>query len=136
MSDELTESIKLGEGCKLKAYQDSEGIWTIGYGRNLQELTISLWQAEEWLEEDIEKAFEEALKFEEFECFDNNKRREDVLVEMVFNMGAPRVREFKKMLAAIRSRRWDDAAAEMLDSKWAKQVGNRAIRLANKMRAG
>ncbi len=134
ISSELLESVKRHEGWRNKAYQDSEGIWTVGYGRNLQELVISEEQGQEWLIEDIKEARKGALRFPEFRLLNNV--RKDVFVEMVFNMGPSRVAGFRNMLAAIRDKDWQEAAAQMLDSKWARQVGRRAYRLANLMERG
>lgn len=135
MKSKLVESIKLHEGWRNKAYQDSEGIWTIGYGRNLQELTINKSEGEAWLCADIAEAKALALRFPEYDSLDTHARK-DVLVEMVFNMGPRRVAGFRNMLRAMRERDWDEAAMEMLDSKWADQVGKRAQRLSEQMRTG
>ncbi len=59
--------------------------------------------------------------------------RYSVLVDMAFNMGVPRLLQFVMTLKAVREGRYADAAKEMLDSTWAKQVGQRAIRLAAMM---
>ena len=133
-STELRSSVRRHEGWRNKAYQDSEGIWTIGYGRNLQELVITKEQGEKWLEEDLRVARLASKRFPEFTLM--NPVRQDVFIEMVFNMGPSRVAGFRNMLAAIREGDWNDAADEMLDSKWARQVGRRAVRLAQIMRDG
>lgn len=131
----LLQQLKRHEGLRLKAYKDSEGIWTIGYGRNLQELSISDIQAERWLAEDIEKAKHDV--FGSFPvCYSLTDLRQNVLVNMCFNLGISRLRKFKKMWKAIHDANYDEAAIEMLDSKWAKQVGRRATELANEMRKG
>lgn len=129
------DSIKRHEGWRSKAYQDTEGIWTIGYGRNLQELEISLELGTQWLLEDIQNAEKEARKFPEWDYLDT-EARQDAFVEMVFNMGSPRVSGFRNTLRAIREQDWEEAATEMLDSKWADQVGVRARRLSEQMRTG
>jgi lysozyme len=59
-----------------------------------------------------------------------------VLVNMAFNLGPTRLKGFKKFIAAFDAKDWDGAVIEMLDSKWAKQVGARAIRLAKMVRTG
>ena len=133
--DHLLESIKLHEGWRSKAYQDSEGVWTVGYGRNLQELEISPETGSQWLSEDIKKARRYARRFPEYSFLDMPARK-DAFVEMVFNMGPGRVAGFRNMLRAIREHDWAEAAWQMLDSKWARQVGKRADRLAGQMRTG
>ncbi len=134
-STQLFNRLKIKEGKRLHAYQDTRGIWTIGYGRNLQELVITDKQAEEWLETDMLDAIQEAAAFAEYSFLDTNARQ-NVLCEMVFNMGAPRVRNFGRMLAAIARQDWIIAAAEMVNSAWAKQVGDRATELAKMMFSG
>lgn len=65
-----------------------------------------------------------------------NDPRQDVLANMAFNMGLPRLLGFKRSLAAMQTQEWAEAAAEMLDSEWAREVGGRAIRLAKQMHDG
>lgn len=128
------DSIRLHEGWRDKAYQDTEGVWTIGYGTNLQELRIGKGIGERWLMEQVEIAHDAAQRFPEYEML--NTARRNVLIEMIYNMGPSRVAGFKKMLAAIREGDWEEAAVQMLDSKWARQVGNRARTLAALMEEG
>ena len=52
---------------------------------------------------------------------------------MCFNMGAPRLSGFKKFIAGVNAGDWNTAAVEMMDSRWARQVGNRAERLKNRI---
>lgn len=122
------------EGLKLRAYQDSVGVWTIGYGTNLQELEIDEPTAYRWLCDAIEQARVYARSFPEYSKM--GEVRKDVFLEMIYNMGPGRLAGFKKMLAAIDQKDWETAAQEMLDSKWASQVGQRAHRLAEQMRTG
>jgi lysozyme len=69
-------------------------------------------------------------------AFSLNNTRRGVLINMLFNMGLPKVMKFKKMLAAISDSAWNRASAEMLNSKWARQVGKRSTYLAGLMRKG
>jgi lysozyme len=62
--------------------------------------------------------------------------RQLVLVDMGFNMGIPRLCKFKKMWNAIHEEKYDIAAKEMLDSRWANQVKSRSVKLANAMHNG
>lgn len=128
------QSIRQHEGWRDTAYQDTVGVWTIGYGTNLQELTIDKALGNKWLEAGVEEAQTAAARFPEFQML--TPIRQDVLVEMVYNMGPSRVAGFKKLLLAIRQGDWELAAMEMLDSKWANQVGQRAQRLAKQMESG
>lgn len=132
MNPELLASLKSHEGCRLKAYQDPIGIWTIGYGRNLQQLEITRDQAEVWLIEDATKAINELNRaFQGWK--DHSETRQNVLIEMMFNMGAPRLAGFLKFWAALRDKNYHAAAQEMLSSRWASQVGQRAKTLAARM---
>ena len=129
---DLEESIMLHEGLRLKPYKDSVGKLTIGYGRNLDDMGISEGEAEFMLLEDITRASTAVRQFSWARKLDHI--RADVVTEMVFNMGLPRVLGFKKMIQALREDDYEEAAVQMLDSKWATQVGQRAITLADKMR--
>ena len=133
--ERLTRSIEGHEGYRDKAYQDTEGVWTIGYGTNLQTLQIDEATGRRWLIDHIDDAIRAAKRFPEYRDLDTKARRE-VFVEMVYNMGPSRVAGFKNMLSAIRRNDWADAAEEMLDSKWARQVGRRARTLSELMRNG
>ena len=55
---------------------------------------------------------------------------------MMFNLGMPRLKGFVNMLSALEKGNWLDATDEMLNSKWAKQVGSRSSRLAEMMETG
>lgn len=135
MDSRLLESIERHEGYRDRAYQDTEGVWTIGYGTNLQELQIDEFLARKWLLEDVEEAERYARQFPEWSYLDTDARK-NVFIEMVYNMGPSRVAGFRNTLAAIRNRDWEEAAVEMLDSKWARQVGRRARTLSELMRSG
>jgi len=131
----LRQLVAKHEGCKLNAYQDSEKVWTIGYGTNLQSLRIDLETAEKWLDEGLKSAVVSARMFPEWHFLDTDARQ-NAFSEMVYNMGPLRVGGFKNMLAAIRAKDWDTAANEGLASKWAGQVGKRAVTLMRMLRSG
>lgn len=131
---DLVESTAHHEGFRANAYQDTEGVWTIGYGTNLQELKITPALARVWLREKLAEAEQEAKSNGYLDGL--NRARRNVVIEMIYNLGLPRFQTFRKFLAALRARNWNQAADEMLDSKWARQVGRRADRLANLMRTG
>jgi len=118
----------------MTAYQDIKGIWTIGYGTNLQKLVIKEELAVEWLTDHLDQAEMLAGGFPWFA--DLSQPRKDVVIEMIYNLGLAGFGKFGKMHRAVLEKRWDDAAAEMLDSDWRKQVGLRAERLAQQMRSG
>lgn len=135
ISSALIESVKHHEGFRSKAYQDTVGVWTIGYGTNLQELKdFPEHYAEFFLKRDLINC---AYALAQKSCWrDLDQTRRDVLTEMAYNLGIPRLNKFTKMWAAIEKGDYAEAAEEMLDSKWAQQVGVRAIRLSRRMRSG
>lgn len=131
MRPELVASLKLHEGLKLKPYKDTAGILTVGYGHNLEQ-EITREEAEVMLISDIQKAIKELDRA--FQGWKNHSEvRQNVLIEMMFNMGATRLAGFLKFWAALRAKDYKQAAQEMLSSRWASQVGQRAITLAARM---
>ena len=130
----LIASVKTHEGLKLQVYKCPANRLTIGYGRNLDDRGISREEAEMLLLNDLETSTKEAKKFEFYENLTSN--RQDVIVEMIFNLGLTRFKKFKKTIGYINQANYSAAADEMLDSRWAKQVGQRALTLSNKFRAG
>ena len=128
MSD-LTAMLKRHEGVRLTAYTDSVGKLTIGVGRNISDVGLSRDEVEYLLANDIARCRHEAVTtWEWFISFDSV--RADVIVSMLFNLGLTRLLRFKKFLNACASKDWHGASKEMLDSKWAVQVGKRAEELA------
>lgn len=127
----LIASVKTHEGLRLTPYLCTSGVQTIGFGRNL-ERGITIQEAELLLLNDLEVSTEEAKKFEFYSYLTSN--RQDVIVEMIFNLGLTRFKNFKKTIKAIENKDFAAAADEMLNSAWASQVGQRAITLSNKMR--
>lgn len=135
MSDRLRDLLIKHEGVRLKPYTDSVGKLTIGCGRNLDDLGITEREALVLLENDIVRTRREVSGF--FPWFkDLDEVRQDVMINMAFNLGLPRLLGFQKMLVAVKHQDWEEAAKQMLDSKWAEQVGSRALELSNMMRMG
>lgn len=124
------EMIKKHEGFRQYPYKCTAGKLTIGYGRNLDDVGISREEAEYLLEMDLDKHTEELDKVITW-AVPNDVYA--VLVDMHYNLGHERFMQFKNMLAALKKLDFKGAAKEMLDSKWAKQVPNRAAELANIM---
>lgn len=138
MSDRLKKLTKEFEGCRLKPYRCTAGKLTIGYGRNLDDVGISQAEADMMFERDFAKAEADARKIcEEFgiNAEDLIEQRFYVLTDMCFNLGYGGLKKFKGMLTALKNGLYEDAANHMLDSLWAKQVGNRATQLAALMRS-
>jgi lysozyme len=119
------------EGLRLKVYKDSEGIETIGVGRNLQK-GITREEAMYLLGNDVKNSIADANTFPWFEDLSDVRQR--VVVNMIFNMGLNKFRGFKQTIKHIAAGEYSEAAKEMLDSKWAGQVGLRAVRLSQMMR--
>jgi lysozyme len=131
VNPQLLASVKAHEGCKLKPYRDTEGVLTVGYGHNLEQI-ITQADAEVFLIQDLQKAISELDRaFPGWKI--HSEVRQNVLIEMQFNMGAVRLAGFLKFWAALRAKDYAKAAQEMLDSKWASQVGQRARTLAARM---
>jgi lysozyme len=135
--NELIEQLRLHEGVRSKVYLCSEGFETIGVGRNVSESGIGLSDDEiaYLLANDIARCEKEIA--ERFDWFDDlDPVRQDALVDMAFNLGITRLAQFQNMLGALSEGRFDDAAAEALDSRWARQVGQRAQTVAAMIRTG
>lgn len=131
----MSQQVKADEGLRLKPYRDTVNKLTIGYGRNLDDVGISPEEARLMLEADLRRAEADCVRTFDF-YVSLGGERQAVLVNMCFNLGLTRLLSFRRALSAIRSREWARAAAEMLDSKWAEQVGTRAQRLARQMESG
>jgi len=133
--DLLEELIKRDEGLRLKPYRCTAGKLTIGYGRNLDENGITKEEALMLLRHDIQNSVAEAkANFSFYEKINETRKR--VVLSMLFNMGLPTLRRFKKMLFALEHEDYEKASVEMLDSTWAKQVKSRAVELSTMMREG
>lgn len=135
------------EGIKLKPYFDccgkffrdcvceKQGKLTIGIGRNIEDVGISVDESMTLLDHDISThALEASQKFPWVNTLSDN--RQNVIVSMLFNMGYDRVLGFKQMITAIKIQDWNKAASCMLASMWASKVGQRAVELAELMRVG
>lgn len=131
----LKEQLIKHEGIRLKAYRDSVGILTIGVGRNLEAVGITAEEAMAMLDHDIARTIEDLqAQFLWYPSMDGI--RQMVLINMAFNLGLGGLCKFKKFLAHVQAGSYAEAAAEMLDSAWAVQVGKRAQELAIQMQTG
>jgi lysozyme len=128
----LREQLRRDEGVRYEPYVDSKGFATIGVGTKLP-LT----------NEEVNALMEIRLSHTDHELdlalpwartLDASRR--DALRNMAYNMGVPRLLGFKHTLAFLQAENWTQAAAEMLNSLWAKQVGDRATRLAKQVETG
>ena len=132
----LISELRRDEGVVAHAYQDSLGYWTIGVGHlidkrkggKMPDVIIDM-----LLRYDIdEKVAELNEKLPWWGFLDEPSQR--VIVNMAFNLGVEGLLEFKKFMDALKDGDRNRAASEMLDSKWAEQVGARATRLATIIR--
>ena len=132
----LLEDLKRDEGCSLYPYLDTADPpkTTIGFGRNLSDNGISQEEANTMLKTDMMTTVDEMrIKFMGMDLGEGVERG---ILNMTFNMGYPRTAKFTDMWAALKRRDFDLAAKEALDSKWSRQVGARAHRIAALIRLG
>lgn len=134
-NEKLKEQLVRDEGLVKFAYEDSVGKITIGVGRNLDDVGLSEEEIFYLLENDIKRVTAEVDR--NFDWFDGlDEVRKNVVLNMVFNLGLNRFKGFRKTIQAIENEDWIEASNQMLDSKWARQVGIRAKRLAIMMETG
>lgn len=127
--DEILADLKRDEGLRLDLYRDTEGKLTGGYGHNFDDMGLSEAASLFILNED--KAIAIAELDRELPWWrDLPPLAQRGLANMSFNLGMPRLRGFRKMIAALKAGDFESAAIEALDSKWAGQVGDRAPRIA------
>ena len=140
--DELREELKEDEGCKYEIYNDHLGYPTFGIGHLVndsdlehgQEIgtEVSKERVDECFAKDIEVTIDECKKL--FDTFDDLPEEvQKICANMMFNMGRPRLSKFKKMNAALKVEDWKEAAKEGRDSRWYRQVTNRAERLMSRL---
>ena len=134
-SDRLIQQLIRHEGLKLKPYRCPAGKLTIGVGRNIEDNGITREEALYLLNNDIARCQREL--YGAFPWFSElSETRREVLINMCFNLGLSRLQGFKNMLSALMNHDYEQAAEEMENSAWAKQVGFRADELAEIMRRG
>jgi len=142
--EQLRETLKVDEGIKYEIYKDHLGYPTFGIGHLIVESDqeygepvgtgVHLNRVNEAFDEDVAVMVDEAKKlFPDLE--DLPEEAQQVIVNMTFNMGRPRLSKFKKFIAGVNAGDWEKAAVEMMDSRWAKQVGSRAERLRDRIKA-
>lgn len=122
------------EGLSLKAYLDSVGKWTIGIGRNLDDVGISKEEAEMLFVNDVRRTLSDLASVftdTEFNKYPDNVQL--VLIDMMFQLGLTRFCTFKKMIAKVKALDFKGAADEILDSRYASQVPARAKENAERM---
>jgi len=142
--DKLVKELILDEGYKYEIYEDHLGFATLGVGHLILDkdpefgkplgTPVSEERILECLNNDIDIVCRELDRnMPWWKDLDDNKMR--VLANMSFNLGLPRLSGFKNFLGALESGDYEKAAVEMMDSKWATQVGDRATRLRDRVLA-
>lgn len=129
----LINQLKQDEDFRSKPYFCTSGKLTIGYGRNIEDRGISEKEAECLLVNDIKSArIDCEVVFPNFDCYVKDVRY--ALINMMFNLGMPKFLGFKNMIRAVKEEAWSKAADEVLNSRYAEQVGDRAERIARDLR--
>lgn len=131
----MTRQLRLHEGERLKPYRCTAGTLTIGVGRNLEDRGITREESAMLLANDIATEERELLRALPWVA-QLDEVRQRVLLDMSFNLGLVGLLGFKNTLATIKAGDYQRAASMMLDSKWARQVGQRAERLSRMMATG
>jgi lysozyme len=140
--EKLIDELIMDEGLKTEVYHDHLGYATLGVGHLIVEgdeefglpvgTPVSEDKVKEYLNKDIDIVCSELDRnMSWWRNLDDERQR--VMANMCFNLGYPRLSKFVKFLAAMQEEDWSKAGEEMLDSKWATQVGNRAQRLKDKV---
>ena len=130
--EQLKKDLIRHEGLRLTPYLCSSDKLSIGVGRNLDDRGITEEEAMVLLDNDINICIRELLDNLTF----YNRMPDDIkeiLVNLTFNMGMPTLLKFQKMLGHIEAGRFEEASAELLNSRYAKQVKGRAVELASRM---
>lgn len=134
---ELIEQLKRHEGVKTHVYLCPAGFETIGVGRNISESGLGL------TEDEIEYLLNNDIKRCSQELSDNfkwylelNRARQYAMINLCFNLGLPTLLKFKNALKSMEAGLFDEAADHFLDSRWARQVGDRAVEVTSTIRTG
>ena len=133
----LVEMLRRHEGVRDKVYMCSAGYETIGVGRNISEsgLGLSDDEIDYMLNNDINRCREElATEYFWFNTLD--VVRKEALIDLSFNIGQTRLRGFVKALGHMAENNFEKAGDEFYDSRWAKQVGDRALELCQMIKSG
>ena len=137
----LLSELRRDEGVRLSPYRDTEGILTVGVGHNLEakpldvEYPLTEEKVNQILADDLVLVFSGLDKHLGWWRMLSYPRMR-VMANMAFNLGIAGLLTFKNTLAAVQHGEYDEAARGMCSSKWARQVGARALRLAHMMRMG
>ena len=132
---ELVKQLKRHEGLRLKPYKCTSNKTSIGVGRNLDDIGISEKEAEMLLLNDIEEAKRQLAAHFPWTA-DLDEVRLAALINFTFNVGIGTVSKFVNAMALLKDGNFDMASEEFLQSRWANQVGQRAIDVTEQIRTG
>ena len=128
----LGKQLVIHEGLRLKPYRCSSNKLTIGIGRNIEDVGITEEEAMVLLSNDIDRAYNEC--YANFTWFSGlSELQQEAMVNLIFNMGMSTFKKFKKTIQHMENGDYELAAAELLNSRYARQVGQRAIEVANQL---
>ena len=142
--EQLRDTLKVDEGCVNSIYLDHLNLPTLGIGHLINEwdeeygkpvgTPVSEERVNELFDKDIEITIDECEQlFGNFQELPEEVQQ--ILANMMFNLGRPRLSKFRKLCKAVAEKNWQECAAQMHDSKWRTQVPNRAERLISRMKA-
>ena len=142
--DQLRRELDQDEGCIYEVYLDHLGYPTFGIGHLITNrdrehdwsvgTDVDEWRVEEVFEEDVQTVLSDCEKlYDDF--YELPEEAQLIIANMMFNMGYTRLSKFRGMKRGVDSRNWEEAADEMVDSRWYTQVTNRADRLVVRMRS-
>ena len=133
--DIVTEQLKIDEGVRLMPYKDSVGKLTIGVGRNLTDDGISEDEMELLLKNDVNHAGVTAAFLFNF-TDEISDARKAALCNLAFNLGEKTLSTFKTFIDFVLARNWPAAADDLIQTRYATEVGPRAQRICNTLRSG
>jgi lysozyme len=142
--EQLREQLEVDEGCEYKIYNDHLGYATFGIGHLVKKFddeygqslgtSVSSERVVEAFESDIQSVLRDCnILYSDFHNLPEEAQQ--VIANMMFNLGRPRLSKFAGMKRGVDARDWNQAADEMVDSAWYRQVTNRADRLVERVRA-
>lgn len=149
MDELLKEILEKHEGKKRRKYKCTTGRWTIGIGHNMEDeplpeemqrfLDSNGYITDEMIYELLEKDIEDAIN-DAWDLYPNlesySEARQAALIDFLFNVGKRVALQFKRFNRAVNGEKWDNAAKYLLESKYARQVGQRAQTIARMLREG
>jgi lysozyme len=141
--EKLQEELEIDEGCKYEIYLDHLGYPTFGVGHLVLEsdpeygwevgTSVDTHRVDKAFEYDVQSVLTDCEKlYVQWEHL--TEEAQMIVANMMFNMGLTRLSKFKGMKRGVDARDWNQAADEMVDSRWYSQVTNRANRLVERMR--